>query len=85
MSDFARYKYRQQYLEVTVMKQCIKCQQLFADENLNFCRFDGSPLINEGATPQEAATILFTSGQLNDLFPALEELRRTNNSGKLYE
>ena len=85
MSDFARYKYRQQCLEVTAMKQCVKCQQLVADENLNFCRFDGYPLVDEVAPPAEAATILFPSGQLNDLFPTLEELRRTNNSGKLYE
>jgi hypothetical protein len=67
------------------MKQCVKCRLLFADENLKFCRFDGSPLVNEGAHPDEIATILFTSGTLNDLYPALEELRRANGSGKLYE
>lgn len=67
------------------MKQCVKCRQLFADENLKFCRFDGSPLVNETAPPDEAATILFTTGQLNKLYPALEELRRTSGSGKLYE
>jgi hypothetical protein len=67
------------------MKQCVKCGQLFTGEALKFCRFDGSPLVNKVAPPDEAATILFTTGQLNDLFPALEELRRTNNSGKLYE
>ena len=66
------------------MKQCVKCRQLFADENLKFCRFDGSQLVNEVA-PDEAATILFTSGQLSNLFPAGEDLRRTNGSGKLYE
>lgn len=67
------------------MKQCCICRQLFADENLKFCRFDGSALVNEVAGPDEAATILFTTEQLDILFPALEELRRTNNSGKLYE
>ena len=67
------------------MKQCVICRQSFADENLRFCRFDGSPLVNEVAPRDEAATILSTSEQLNDLFPTLEELRRTNNSGKLYE
>ena len=67
------------------MKQCVTCRQLFADENLKFCRFDGSPLANEVAPEDEAVTILFTSAQLDDLFPALEELRRINNSGKLYE
>ena len=73
------------YVEVTAMKQCVICRQLFADENLKFCRFDGSSLVNEVAPQDEAPTILFTSGQLKDLFPTLEELRRTNNSGKLYE
>ena len=67
------------------MKQCVKCRQLFANENLRFCRFDGSPLANERVTPDEAATILFTSGDLSNLFPALEELRNKNTSGKLYE
>lgn len=67
------------------MKQCVKCRLLFADENLRFCRFDGSPLVKEIVPPEEAATILFTSGQLNNLYPALQELRRGNGSGKLYE
>ena len=67
------------------MKQCVKCKQLFANENLRFCRFDGSPLINEAVPPDEAETILFTSGDLSNLFPALEELRNKNSSGKLYE
>jgi hypothetical protein len=51
------------------MKQCVKCRTLFADENLNFCRFDGSPLVKEVASPDEVATILFTTGQLNNLIP----------------
>jgi hypothetical protein len=67
------------------MKQCVKCRQLFADENLRFCRFDGTRLVNEGVVSEEAATVLFTSEQLNHLFPPLEEISRTNGSGKLYE
>ena len=67
------------------MKQCVKCRQVFADENLRFCRLDGTPLVNEVVLPDEASTVLFTSGQLNDLYPALKELRRANGSGKLYE
>ena len=67
------------------MKQCVKCRLLYADENLRFCRFDGSPLVKGITPPEEAATILFTSGQLNQLYPALQELRRGNGSGKLYE
>lgn len=39
-----------QYGEVTAMKQCVKCRQLFADKNLRFCRFDGSPLVDEVTT-----------------------------------
>jgi hypothetical protein len=64
------------------MKQCVICRQLFADDNLRFCRFDGTPLVDEVVPPDERATILFTSGQLHDLF---EELRHKSGSGKLYE
>src|ERR1700754_3278486 len=69
------------------MKQCVKCRLLYADENLRFCRFDGSPLVKEITPPEEAATILFTSGQLNHLIlrsrncavgTARESLRITN-------
>lgn len=67
------------------MKQCVKCRTLYADENLKFCRFDGLPLVEEVARPDEAATILFTTEQLNNLLPALEELRPISGSGKLYE
>ncbi|HKY45828.1 MAG TPA: hypothetical protein VJM50_22240 [Pyrinomonadaceae bacterium] len=64
------------------MKECPKCRQLFADRNLRFCRFDGSPLIDEVITPpHEAATILFSTGQLNNRSTPLNELRR--KSGKL--
>jgi len=62
------------------MKQCPKCQQLFADGNLRFCRFDGSSLINEATPPQEAPTILFSTGHLNDRYTELEELRRGSES-----
>ena len=67
------------------MKQCVTCQRLFTDENLKFCRIDGSPLVEEVTLPDEGVTVLFTAGQLNDLYPALQELRRANGSGKLYE
>lgn len=65
------------------MKQCPKCRQKFADGNLRFCRFDGSSLINEATPSQEAPTILLSTGQLNDRFTPLEELRRRSESGKL--
>lgn len=67
------------------MKQCVKCRQLFADKNLRFCRFDGSPLVDEITPAQEATTILFTTEELNSRFPLVEELRRQHGSGKLYE
>ena len=68
------------------MKQCPKCRLLFAGRDLKFCRFDGSPLLSEITTPSdEAATILFSTGHLNNRFTPLEELRRRNESGKLYE
>ena len=51
------------------MMQCVECRTVFADENLKFCRFDGSPLVREVALPEEAATILFTTEQLSNLFP----------------
>jgi len=65
------------------MKQCPKCRQLFADENLRFCRFDGSPLISEGTPPDEAATILLFPGQIINRFTPIEELRPTSESEKL--
>ena len=65
------------------MKECPKCQQLYIDDELRFCRFDGSSLISEAPPPEEAATILFSTGHLNDRFPPLEELRHRNESGKL--
>ncbi|HEU0253926.1 MAG TPA: hypothetical protein VFR12_12905 [Pyrinomonadaceae bacterium] len=65
------------------MKECPKCQQLFADRNLKFCRFDGSPLINEATPLHEAATILFSTGQLNNRSTPLEELRRKSESQEL--
>jgi len=67
------------------MKQCPKCRLLYADENLRFCRFDGSALISEGTPPDESATILFTTGHLNNRFIPLDELRRRSEAGKRYE
>jgi hypothetical protein len=61
------------------MKECPKCRQLFAGDDLRFCRFDGSSLV-EPTPPHEAATILFTTGHLNERFALLEELRRRSES-----
>lgn len=65
------------------MKQCPKCQQLFVDENLRFCRFDGSSLISEATPPHEAPTILIPTGYLNYQPALLDELRHRSESGKL--
>ena len=64
------------------MKQCPKCRLLFADGNLRFCRFDGSRLISAGAPPDESATILFTTGHLNNRLIPLDELRRRSEAEK---
>jgi hypothetical protein len=65
------------------MKECPTCRQLFADANLRFCRFDGSPLISEAQPPDEAATIKFSTGQLDNRFTPLESLRLRSESEKL--
>lgn len=65
------------------MKQCPKCRLKFAGADLRFCRFDGSPLISESTPPDEAATILFSSGYLDNRSTQLDELHRRNESGKL--
>jgi hypothetical protein len=66
------------------MKECRTCRQLFAGDDLRFCRFDGSPL-TDATPPDEGTTILFPSGYLNEQFKHFEELRSRNESGKLYE
>jgi len=62
------------------MKECSKCRQLFAGDDLRFCRFDGAPLIDEATPHDEGTTILFSSGYLNDRFTQLEEQRRRSDS-----
>jgi len=65
------------------MKQCPKCRQKFAGADLRFCRFDGSPLISEGTPPDEAATILSSSGYLNNRLTPRDELHGRSESEKL--
>ena len=67
------------------MKQCPKCRQRYAGADLRFCRFDGSPLISEGTPPDEAATILFSTGYLKNRITPFDELHRRSESGKLSE
>jgi len=68
------------------MKQCPKCRKLFSGADLRFCRFDGSLLNIEITAPlDEAATILFSSGQIKKQVALFEELHRGGGSGKLYE
>jgi hypothetical protein len=38
------------------MKECPICRQVFADGNLRFCRYDGTPLV-KAAPPDEALTM----------------------------
>lgn len=66
------------------MKQCPKCRQSFAGGDLRFCRYDGSPLINQTISPpDEAVTILFPTGPLNNQFAPLDGAHRRNKTGKL--
>jgi len=39
------------------MKECPICRQVFADENLRFCRYDGTPLVSKTLRADEAMTI----------------------------
>ena len=39
------------------MKQCPKCRQIFHRDALKFCRFDGSPLVNDVVNIDDAPTI----------------------------
>jgi len=63
------------------MKQCPTCRLTFADENLRFCRFDGTPL-RPCVAPDEASTMLFSTGKLNERFGALQEMRRRNTQAE---
>lgn len=68
------------------MKQCPKCRQLFAGGDLRFCRYDGSPLMNQNITPPgEAVTILFPTGPLDNPFHRstdhTAETRHANSPG----
>ncbi|HEU4433968.1 MAG TPA: hypothetical protein VFR51_11365 [Pyrinomonadaceae bacterium] len=67
------------------MKQCPKCRQLFANDDLRFCRFDGSRLLSETLPLDEGPTILLLPGQLINRFTPREELPPGSKSGKLYE
>jgi len=68
------------------MKQCPKCQQLFANDDLRFCRFDGSRLMSETMPlDDEGPTMLLLPGQLINRFTPLDELPLRTKSGKLYE
>lgn len=64
------------------MKRCPACRHLFADNDVRFCRFDGSSLMSEAQPPNEAATILFSTEQLNKRLTPREELCRESESGK---
>ena len=47
-------------------KECPMCQQLFADENLRFCRYDGTQLVSRSARADEAVTIQLSTGRLRE-------------------
>ena len=63
------------------MKECPTCRHLY-DVNWRFCRFDGSPLVNETVRPDEAVTITFPTGTLRKGSPLLEVRRRRGEREK---
>ena len=67
------------------MKQCPKCRQLFANDDLRFCRLDGSRLLSETLPLDEGPTMLLLPGHLINRFSSREELPPRSKSGKLYE
>ena len=60
------------------MKKCPKCKQLFSHRELRFCRYDGCPLVNESRPLDEATTLLFSTGQLNQQASLLDEIRQSS-------
>jgi len=67
------------------MKQCPKCRQLFGNDDLRFCRLDGSRLLSETLPLDEGPTMLLLPGHLINRFSSREELPPRSKSGKLYE
>lgn len=49
------------------MNQCPTCGRLFPDPSLKFCRMDGARLVNKAVRADEALTVLFTTGRLQEL------------------
>jgi pimeloyl-ACP methyl ester carboxylesterase len=48
------------------MKQCPKCQSVYPDDELKFCRADGAPLTHYEVSSGEQATRVMPSPQLSD-------------------
>ena len=46
------------------MKECPTCRLRFADGNLRFCRYDGTPLVTRCERADEAVTILLSTAEL---------------------
>lgn len=45
------------------MKECPKCRRVYTDGSLNFCRVDGTRLVNKGVCSDDAVTIRFPVGK----------------------
>lgn len=59
------------------MKECPTCRRLFPDASLKFCRMDGTRLVDTSSRPDEALTILFTTGKLREL--GLKKAQKAQN------
>lgn len=46
------------------MKECPTCRRVYADESLNYCRADGTRLVNRVVRSDEAVTKRFSPGKL---------------------
>jgi hypothetical protein len=45
------------------MKECPKCRQIFANGNLRFCRYDGTPLVDKSVPADEVLTMRLLKGK----------------------
>src|SRR5215470_12047163 len=45
------------------MRRCPTCQRTYVDETVNFCRLDGSPLVSDAASPDNAPTSLLSRSE----------------------
>jgi len=65
------------------MKQCPKCQLIYPDDELKFCRADGAPLTHYELSPGEQATRVMPSSQHSSDSARVSATRRASEAGVL--